>query len=100
MAELEEKRMPFMAHLQELRERLTRSVIAVTIGMVVCLFFSERLFHLLAEPLLKALPEGQKSLQFTGPTDPFIVYLKVGLFGGIVLGMPIIVDQVWKFIAP
>src|SRR5262245_222499 len=100
MAEIDEKRMPFMAHLQELRERLVRCVIAIGIGQVFCLIFSERLFHFLAEPLLKVLPEGQKSLQFTGPTDPFMVYLKVGFFGGIVLGMPVIVDQVWKFVAP
>jgi sec-independent protein translocase protein TatC len=100
MTEIDEKRMPFMAHLQELRERLVRCAIAVGIGMIICLFFSERVFHFLAQPLLKALPDGQKSLQFTGPTDPFLVYLKVGFFGGIVLGMPIIVDQVWRFVAP
>jgi sec-independent protein translocase protein TatC len=100
MAEIDEKRMPFMAHLKELRDRLIRCVLAIGIGMIVCLVFSEKLFHFLAEPLLKVLPEGQKSLQFTGPTDPFLVYLKVGLFGGIVVGMPVIVDQIWKFVTP
>lgn len=92
--------MPFMAHLQELRERLVRSVVATMLGMIVCLIFSERLFHFLVQPLLSVLPPGKQSLQYTGLPEVFMVYLKCGFFGGIVLAMPVIIDQVWKFVAP
>jgi sec-independent protein translocase protein TatC len=100
MAEIDENRMPFLAHLQELRQRLVRCVIAVAVGAVVCLVFSDRLFHFLTQPLLDVLPEGQKTLQFTALPEVFMVYLKVGLLGGIVLTMPVIVDQAWKFVMP
>jgi sec-independent protein translocase protein TatC len=100
MAEIDEKRMPFLAHLQELRQRLVRCVLAIAVGMILCLIFSARLFRFLAEPLLDVLPPGQKTMQFTALPEVFMVYLKVGLFGGIVLAMPVIVDQAWKFVAP
>jgi sec-independent protein translocase protein TatC len=92
--------MPFMAHLAELRDRLMRCVLAVGAGMLICLVFSERLFHFLVRPLLAVLPPGQQTLQFTALPEVFMVYLKVALFGGVVLAMPLIVDQAWKFIAP
>ena len=82
MAEIDERRMPFMAHLQELRERLVRAVIAVTLGMIVCLIFSEKLFHFLVLPLLSVLPPGKQSFQYTGLPEVFMVYLKCGFFGG------------------
>ncbi len=51
----EEGRMPFLDHLEELRKRLIRGVTAVLIGFGICLYFSERLYHILAAPIMKVL---------------------------------------------
>ncbi len=100
MSQNPEKRMPFTEHLRELRDRLVVAIAAVFVGTIACFFFSEQLLWFLAQPLLDVLPEGQKTLQFTGLPEVFIVYIKVALVGGITLSMPVLVDQFWRFISP
>lgn len=96
----EEKVMSFTAHLRELRQRLIVTVIAVAAGFLASYYYSDRLFRFLAKPLLDALPQGQDFMVFTGVVEPFFIYLKVALLGGIVLASPIILYQVWAFVAP
>ncbi|HMK36221.1 MAG TPA: twin-arginine translocase subunit TatC [Desulfomonilaceae bacterium] len=95
----DEGRMPFLDHLEELRKRLIRSVTAVLIGFAVCLYFSDPLFHVLAAPIKKLLPQ-DSALVFTGLPDPFFIYLKVAFLGGLFLALPYILYQLWKFVYP
>ncbi len=94
-----EERLPFTAHLEELRERLIKASIAVGVGFLVSYFFSQRIFRLLMEPLLKTLPP-DSSLIFTGVAEAFFTYLKVSLVAGIFLASPVIIYQLWAFVAP
>ncbi|MBI5810930.1 MAG: twin-arginine translocase subunit TatC, partial [Deltaproteobacteria bacterium] len=95
-----EKGISIVGHLKELRRRLAISAIAAGAGFLVCYYYSERLYIVLTAPLMPALPEGQKFLAFTGIVEPFFIYMKVGLAGGIVLASPVILYEVWAFVAP
>lgn len=93
--------MSLVEHLRELRKRLVYSLIAVGIGFGVAYAFAPDIFDFLIAPLLKAMPEGQdKRLVYTGLAQPFMLDLTLGIFGGIILALPVILLQVWLFIAP
>jgi sec-independent protein translocase protein TatC len=96
---IEEGRMSFLDHLEELRSRLLRAVIAIIIGFVICIAFGERVFSLFAAPITKLLPK-DASLVFTSLPDPFFVYLKVSFISGIFLVLPYVLYQVWLFVRP
>ena len=80
----EEDKLPFTAHLDELRSRLIKSFIAVGAGFVLCYGFKEQLFDVLLYPLIQVMPEGGK-LIFTGIPEAFFTYLKVSFLAGILL---------------
>ncbi len=88
------------AHLRELRKRLIISVIALGVGFAVSYFFSERLYGVLVSPLMPAMPRGSEFVAFTGVVEPFFVYIKVALLGGAALASPVILYEVWAFVAP
>ncbi len=92
-------KMSFLEHLEELRKRLIISIIAVFGGFLLCWYYAERIFELIERPLTEFLPPGQK-LVYTRLTEPFMLYLKVAFFAGIFVASPIILLQVWLFIAP
>ena len=94
-----EGEMTFTEHLEELRQRLIRCVIAAVIGFVGCYPFSEKLFELLMQPLVKALPP-DSTLIFTSLPEAFFTYLKVSFVAGLFAVSPFIFYQLWKFIAP
>ncbi|MFB0507672.1 MAG: twin-arginine translocase subunit TatC [Thermodesulfobacteriota bacterium] len=96
---MDEAKMSFTGHLEELRNRLIQCLIAIGIGFVGSYFFKEKLFQILVRPLLKAMGE-EGTLIFTGVTEPFFVYLKVSLVAGIFFTAPVILFEVWAFIAP
>jgi len=96
----ESKAMALTAHLRELRKRLVISVVATIAGFAVCYNYSSELYALLARPLLPYLPPGQEYMVFTGVIEPFFIYLKVGITGGIILASPVILFEIWGFIAP
>jgi sec-independent protein translocase protein TatC len=89
----EEGKMPFLAHLGELRYRIIVSLIATGIGFIVTFTQSERIINWLARPL-------PVKLAFLEPTEPFWVNFKVALVAGMFLVLPIILYQIWAFIAP
>jgi sec-independent protein translocase protein TatC len=91
--------MSILEHLEELRNRLIKIFIAAAFGFSVCYWMSEWIFFLLMKPLVAALPEGNK-LIFTGVTEGFFTYLKVGIIAGIFLVSPYIIYQIWAFVAP
>ena len=95
-----EVRATFFDHLTELRIRLVRALLGVAVGVAVTGWFAERLFRYVMQPVLDSLPEGQRALNYTSSLEPFLVYLKVALYGGLFLAAPWVLFQLWLFIAP
>ncbi len=94
-----DEHLPFTAHLEELRKRLIRAAIAWVAGFLLCYNYAEQLFQLISEPVRTALPEGS-SLVFINATEPFFTYLKIGAIAGLLLALPVILWQIWAFVAP
>ena len=88
----------YSAHLGELRDRLTKVAIAVAIGSVFGFIFHEQVLAFLAEPYHDAVPDS--SLAFFRPTEAFSLVMKVALWGGVILASPVILYQLWRFVAP
>jgi len=95
----EEEKIPFTDHLEELRERIIKSFIAVVLGFVICYGFKEKLFALITRPLLSVMKAGDQ-LIFTGLPEAFFTYLKVAFLAGLILAGPVIIYQFWMFVAP
>lgn len=90
--------MPFLDHLEELRTRIIRSLIAMVVGAGICLIFAKQLIQLLLWPTTRVnLPLDIQVLKVQGM---FIVTLEVAFFGGIILSLPFILYQIWLFVAP
>ncbi len=96
----EEVRASFWDHLKELRTRLVHSLLGVAVGMAAVGIFSEDIFRWVMRPVLASLPEGQRALNYTSYLEPFLVYLKVALYGGIFVSAPWVLWQLWLFVAP
>jgi sec-independent protein translocase protein TatC len=92
-------RMSFLEHLEELRKRLLVCVVALGVGFLVAFAFIDRLYAFIMRPLAEMLPKGAK-MQYTEPTEAFILYLKIAFLAGIFLSAPVILWQLWLFIAP
>jgi sec-independent protein translocase protein TatC len=107
-------KMPFTGHLVELRKRIIISLITLTVGFAVSFTYSEKIFNLLMLPLrselsfktsypfLFLIPSKIKnpSLVFLAPAEAFWMHLKVSFVAGLVITLPIILHQLWKFISP
>lgn len=91
--------MGLLDHLEELRVRLLRSVIVLFVAFLACWPLADRIYDFLAQPIYRHLPEGTK-LAFLGITDPFMIYVKVAALGAVFLASPVILWQVWSFVAP
>src|SRR5262245_28602276 len=96
MARTVDDKMPFLEHLGELRVRIMRALIALLIGTVIGLPFSQYLIDWLARPVTKLGYE----LVFTAPAEAFWVQMKVGIIAGLFVAAPAILWQVWGFVAP
>jgi len=92
-------KMSFLDHLDELRRRLVASALSLAFGTIVAFFFIERIFTFIMRPLYEKLPAGSK-LIYTEPTEAFMLYVKIALLAGVVIAAPLIVWQLWLFIAP
>lgn len=92
------QKMSFLEHLEELRKRLVVSFIAVAVGFLASWYFAEEIFAILQAPLTQYLA-GDK-LAYTRLTAPFFLYMKVAFFAGIFVASPVILHQLWAFIAP
>ena len=89
----------FIAHLIELRKRLLNSMLAL-LAVFVCLVpFANKLYTLLAKPLLTSLPAGGHMIA-TDVTTPFFVPLKVAGMAALIIALPYILYQAWRFVAP
>ncbi len=100
-SDAESPKQDFIAHLAELRMRIMKSVSSVFFTFIILLIFPgpSTLYSILANPMLNALPEGAHMVA-TGVTTPFMVPIKVTLMSSIVLMLPVILYQMWSFIAP
>jgi sec-independent protein translocase protein TatC len=92
-------RMSFLDHLDELRKRLLVAVGAVFVGFLISFAFIERLVDFIMVPLAGMLASGA-TLIYTEPTEAFILYLKIAALSGLLIAAPIVMWQVWLFIAP
>ncbi|PHS30711.1 MAG: twin-arginine translocase subunit TatC [Methylophaga sp.] len=90
---------PLISHLIELRDRLLRGLLAVAIIAACLLPFSNDLYHFLAEPLLRHLPESSTMIA-TEVASPFLIPFKLTLSISILLAIPVLLFQLWAFIAP
>lgn len=102
-AELEDSRMPFLAHLRELRDRVRNAAIFFALAFGVCFYFASEIYDWLKVPLFdvwKVEKLGQPHLVFGKLTEPFWVDMSIALWAGIFLASPFIFYQIWKFIAP
>ena len=92
----------FTSHFVELRSRLLRSIIFILIIFIFSYIFAEEIYNFLVEPYANAVKNDEISrrLIFTALHETFITYLKVAFFAAIFLGSPIVLVQIWKFVAP
>ncbi len=92
----------FVSHLTELRSRLINSLIFIFVIFIIGYFFAENIYNFLVEPYAKAVQNDgiERRLIFTALHETFITYLKVAFFAAIFLGCPVILTQLWKFVAP
>lgn len=104
----EKDRMPLLGHLQELRKRLLISIISICIGGIACWFLYDWILELLLEPYCQIRgASGSDSifglgceLLVTDPLEPFSVRLTIAGYGGLILSVPMLLWQAWRFIAP
>jgi sec-independent protein translocase protein TatC len=94
--------MSLLEHLEELRKRIIYSLIAVAVGFGVAWRFSEAIYRLMERPIMIALEKNHlpTKLVYTNPTEPFNIYLKIGLIAGLFIACPVVLYQVWMFISP
>lgn len=109
---IEESKAPLMTHLLELRSRLIKCVLAVVAGCILCIPFLKQIIQLLMMPFERAImlynaglvDKGLEPIDLaliaTHPLETFFVKLKIALFGGIILGFPVVAYQLYRFVAP
>ena len=96
------KESSFVDHLVELRSRLIKSIIFLFIFFVISYTFAENIYNFLVQPYADAVKDDNidRRLIFTALHETFITYLKVAFFAAIFIGSPVVITQIWKFIAP
>ncbi len=97
--DLDDKKMPLLDHLVELRGRLMWSMVALMVGFGICYHFSNEIYGFLMRPLAEILGPDRQMI-YTNLTEAFFTYVKVAFWGGFGLAFPIIAAQIWMFVAP
>lgn len=97
-------RMTLTEHLSELRTRIIRSVLAIVVGIIVMLAFYDQVLDFMRRPYEKLCRDNPGKLncelQFLGPLEGFSTRLSICTYGGIILALPVILWQIWRFIVP
>ena len=91
------KEMSFFDHLEELRWRIIKSVVALIVASIACAFFSD---FLVQQALLGPLRAAHLKVQVLTPYGIMLLYMEVVMFAGLIISMPVILFQLWRFIAP
>ncbi len=89
----------FVSHLIELRGRLMRAVLAVLVIFLVLFPFSEEIYNFVAQPMLRHLPEGSSMIAID-VASPFLTPFKLTMVAAFLVAFPVIVYQLWSFVAP
>ncbi len=99
MADLE---LPLTGHLEELRARLVRALLALIVAFAICYPQAERLFHFLTAPLMAAAANSEAGAQLigTGVAEAFFTRLKVSFIAALFFSLPVILYQIWLFVLP
>jgi sec-independent protein translocase protein TatC len=95
--------MTLMEHIAELRKRILRSLYAIAIGSTIAWFLYQPILEFLIDPLKQLAPKGanlQSTLVTLDPLEPFAIRIKLTVYVGVMLAMPVILWQLWRFIAP
>ncbi|MGH9327577.1 MAG: twin-arginine translocase subunit TatC [Terriglobia bacterium] len=94
--------MSFLEHLEELRQRLMRCIIGTVATTCICFYFRDQIYAYLAAPLTATLNQLHLNpkLVYVNPVDPFNLYIKLAIMGGVFLACPWILYQIWLFISP
>ena len=102
MNDKKSKESSFVDHLTELRSRLLKSIIYIFIFFVISYTFADNIYSFLVQPYADAVKgdELNRRLIFTALHETFITYLKVAFFAAIFVGSPVLLIQIWKFVAP
>jgi sec-independent protein translocase protein TatC len=95
----ESGKMSFLEHLDELRKRLIYVIYSLIAGCAIAYVFIGRIFDFVMKPMYTILPGGNK-LIFTSGGEAFMLYVKIGFLAGIFIASPLIMWQIWKFVAP
>jgi sec-independent protein translocase protein TatC len=98
----ESHRMSFLDHLEELRQRIIRSLIAVAVGFGICWVYADNIYAGLAYPLTRVLRDLKMDdhLVYTNPVAPFTLYVRLAMVAGLFVASPYVLGQVWGFISP
>ena len=98
---LDDNKLPLLQHLIELRKRLVKSLILISILFIISYIFADTIYNFLVQPYANAV-EGEEGrrLIFTALHETFFTYLKVALFASLFLSLPYVLTQVWIFMAP
>ena len=94
--------MSFLEHLEELRKRIIWAIAAVGIAFLVCWHYSEVIYGYMQKPIMEALQRNNLSTKLTylNPTEPFNMYMKIGLITALFVASPFVLYQLWAFVAP
>lgn len=102
--EVESSRAPLLDHLNELRSRLMKALLAFAACTIACFFFAGPIFNILVEPFIEAFKSHgvteDPRLIYTAPLEFFFVKLKIALFAGLFVSFPFMAWQVYAFVAP
>ncbi|NJO37577.1 MAG: twin-arginine translocase subunit TatC [Rhizobiales bacterium] len=99
--DIDDREMPLLDHLLELRNRLMYASAAILVGFMICYFFAEDIYAFLVQPLAD-IYQGQtgRRMIYTSLTEAFFTYVKVAFWAGSFLAFPFVATQLWMFIAP
>ncbi len=100
---IDDKPMPLLDHLLELRQRILLSLGGFVLAFILCYVFSKQIYGFLAAPLATILQEttgAERRMIFTALYEAFFTYLKVALWGGLMISFPLWATQLWLFVAP
>ncbi len=97
--DIDDKPMPLVAHLTELRDRLLRSILAILVVFLFLFPFANDIYAFVSEPLRAILPAGS-SMIATEVASPFLTPFKLTLIASLFVAIPVVLYQAWSFIAP
>ena len=100
LVDSEQKSMSFIDHLEELRWRIIKTISSVILGGIITFFFIDLILNLLLRPLENINTNNPINLQVLSVQGMFIIKWTIAFIGGLVISVPVITYQIWKFIAP